>query len=265
MPRVTRSQTRNTAQPPPPSTSAPRQTTPQRSASPDPPLPPRNWAKFRDGRQGMATESGRYLVPSDGGNNILVRKDAPPPLQFQQTGNKRKFEGNTYREYQPGGTVPTAKGKVMPDCLHHTEETMRGQRFKPGTEVASRSKLTGQKFGDSDDKNMQVAKKARKEEPQKVDQNAQAEPGEGLAIVRTTPRKDQAYPYHAAPVVAKDGKDYITMEAFAGPQDASRRDMAPQVRLYREGDSNQSFHGVWANSGAFPKKDVVTIPLVKKD
>lgn len=207
------------------------------------------------------TETGKYIIPgtkndsSKPAKKLYSREDATPPREMNPAGND-VFEhgGSRYREYGPGR-------KVMPDCLHTAEEFMHGNKLAAG-EVRSQEKLTGKAFGVSDNANQKVAQQAKRKHPDAVNTNASPDVGEAYAIVRQKKPKVGESPYHAAAVVAKDGRHTVTLETSATNVDATRYNKKPEVFVQEVGSSTNSFHKIMSDTYG---KDAITVPLKKKE
>ncbi len=94
-----------------------------------------------------------------------------------------------------------------------------------------------------------------------INQFASPEVGDGIEAIRTGGTKDDGFPMHFAPVIAKTGEDYATLENYAknndqrkngDTQDASNDWYFRMYGPYKEkffGDDDQSYYGEHAKEG----------------
>jgi hypothetical protein len=145
--------------------------------------------------------------------------------------------------------------------LHTAEEVNEGGgelEFKNSL----RSRVVGTKknfglFGKDIKSNIRLARSHHK----KFDAAADPEVGQAYVIVnkkwKGRGRKDPTlgkYPFHAAGVVARDGKDRITLEVFAGEDEAEQRDIDGKYSMYEAGVTatpGRTFHEAHSSTGDF--------------
>ncbi|RKG96621.1 hypothetical protein D7X32_35495 [Corallococcus carmarthensis] len=84
-----------------------------------------------------------------------------------------------------------------------------------------------------------------------------------MTIRMNNVNKSDGFQYHAAPVIAKDGRDRITNEIFGDPAGVgtTHHDQPTRINKYTVGDSADSFHGQWKDSF---DKGPVTVALKPK-
>jgi hypothetical protein len=127
------------------------------------------------------------------------------------------------------------------DCLRFAEALAKGVVRYTANACVYDVEDTGKKFGVTDVKNMDLARKNR--------QDAGANPvaGQAFAIVRTNLRKalregnEDLPPYHIAHVIQEDGDWRVTLEADAGNPDLDR----PSFGIYSIADAAKSFHNTY--------------------
>jgi hypothetical protein len=199
--------------------------------------------------KGLISENDMYFVPNDG-SRVYVKEGAAAPVASAAAARRASttIKSKTYQGYD--------SANFLKDCLHTAEEIINGRQLQPGA-IYSKVKATGANFGESDPKNITRANDSTL--------NDAAAPGssEAYVIVNTlwgTNDKD-AYPYHAAAVVAADGKDRITLEVFASNRDARDRNVKGAYKMYTTEGAVATFHGVWK---AYFKNATVTTVIVKK-
>lgn len=140
------------------------------------------------------------------------------------------------------------------DCLGLSEllvkstkkSSTRAELLAPGT-----GKGSGYLFGNTYKKNNEIALDSNWYENEATNPNI----GEAYAIIPTVmPGKSidgsDEYPYHAAAVIAKDGTDNITLEAFAGSGQSR-----PDFHMYdtqpyssRSNKRSKTFHEVYMDA-----------------
>lgn len=208
---------------------------------------------------GKLSQHNRYFIENNG--FLWVLDGAEPP----------RYSSETMDTPATGPNIPGAGGNAAQqykryapsthfykDCLHTAEEIISEKDFKPGG-VRSRVVSTEALFGDTDasvpagadpatiaKENIDAAQGALVDDPGKVNEAATAGLGEAFVIVETDGaqlRKQGAYPFHAAGVVAVDGADRVTLEVFAGEKDATARTTKGEYAMY--GSAAQSFHAIW--------------------
>jgi hypothetical protein len=193
------------------------------------------------GKEGKLSANGHYFVA---GGQLWVHAAATAPKACTQYVDKMCPKGKgTY--YQWVGATSFLK-----DCLHTAEEIMAGKTFsyeKGG--IRSQSRDSKESIGVSDAENQRIAL-ALSRAGGSVDAGADPAAGEAYLIVEVGAFK--TYPYHAAGVVAVDGTDRVTLEMFAGTQDAkdSERKFPGKFEMY--GSGAQSFHNTYAGSFTTP-------------
>jgi hypothetical protein len=191
------------------------------------PIQPYSNAK-KGGVNGLLSENGNYFV---GGGNLYVKKGATAPHYcIGPTDTLVK----DYGKYE-------GKSSFLKDCLHTAEEIMGGKTFRydiPATR--SQSRETNDNIGDSDPKNILAAQAVSNSYAGKTNENADPGVGEGYLIVETG--NVQAYPYHAAGVVAVDGADRVTLEMFAGVKEANDDERKYPGKFNMYSASPNSFH-----------------------
>jgi hypothetical protein len=156
------------------------------------------------------------------------------------------------------------------DCLGFAECLTTGfTDIDPDKEVL-KSRDLGITFGESDEKNIQIAKQT---DPKYTNNNAIPEQGETYAIVTMNDgdhiiTDTDITPFHAATVIYQtpDGKTNVTLEAFA-----DSKDQFPRFKLYTtDPDSEDTFHKNWMKDttpGGFnknPEQPKITIVLKDK-
>jgi hypothetical protein len=193
-----------------------------------------------------------YKVPlrPNGASSLFARTDAPAPLGLQRSRSESVYEskGFEYHKYVP------AKGQAVKDCLNHTEEVMAGKQLAHD-KVYSKVKGTEDAFGDSASGNLKAAKKAGKSKTP-TNQNASPEVGDGYVIVRPQKPGPGESPYHAAPVIAKDGRRTFTAEVSAGESDGKRNATA-KIFTQEVGSKRDSFHAQLSKT--YPKSTTLVI------
>jgi hypothetical protein len=200
--------------------------------------------------KGLLSENELYFVPNDG-SRIYIKSGATGPLASKDAGRRATATvgDKTYQGYESAA--------FYRDCLHTAEEIINGKQFDPGKTVSSKVKATGDDFGDTDAKNIVAANKSA------LNDAASPGAGEAYVIVNTKWGKGNKgpYPYHAAGVVAVDGKDRITLEVFATDKDAKDRNTKGDYRMYTTEGTAATFHSHWKNQF---QDDTVTTVIVKK-
>ncbi|QJT01283.1 DUF4157 domain-containing protein [Streptomyces asoensis] len=187
------------------------------------------------------SNSGAFAI-SNGRPYIWVREDALGTISpaLVDEGKQTQIGDATYHRYSLGG-------KVLNQCLHVAEEIInnRVRDLEHGTDASlidTYSKKHGERaehFGaPSDGTNRRMAKEFVRA------RNEAADPGVGQAfvIVALKPGDREMSQFHAAAVVARDGDDCVTLEAFAG---ATERLEPAASRMYTVNGGANSFHGFW--------------------
>ncbi|MBZ4329924.1 hypothetical protein NR800_00480 [Corallococcus interemptor] len=211
------------------------------------------------------TETGKYQT-KEGDKVVFARTEpgrpATPPLGAEKSGQSSYTSGTAqYDKFE-------YKQKRVPDCLFTTEELMNDKQYDPrgkGT-INSKVAVTGEDFGVSNKANIQASKKAKKTDAAQVNEHVNPQVGDGVAIVRQGKPGVGESPYHAAPVVARDGNQFLTAEvsAPASGNAVKERTTIPKVHAFTVGDANNSFHGQLATADQYGE-DAITIGLKKKD
>jgi len=181
------------------------------------------------------SENSNYFIPHGDRRCILVAEGADAPRASNLTDFKKKeYKSKEYRQYK--------SKKFIKDCLHTAEEIINQEEFlasdeNPHSQVVG----TSEPFGDDYKSNVKLAK----ENPS--NDGADPELGQAYVIVRNAVvRKSALYPYHAAAVVAVDGKDKITLEVSAPEEkDPVRRTSFGEYTMYTTGDVGEKFHSHW--------------------
>ena len=137
------------------------------------------------------------------------------------------------------------------DCLKFAEKLAKGDiHYKADACVYG---VGGKAFGHTDVKNMQLARKHKKNE------KADPKPGQAFAIVRTNliavMKKEEAAPYHIAHVILTDGDWRVTLEANAGDPDMER----PEFGIYSVTDPVHSFHRTYKSLYGVEKAATVVL------
>ena len=138
------------------------------------------------GKIKQTTQNKNYGI--SGGKSLYVKQGLTPPLGVVKTTKTKRHGGTTYEQYKPSRMA-------FPDCLHHTEEIINNQSLRPGGGTYSREKATGRVWGQSEKRNMEIAKEAQKTSASKVNEQANPDVGEGFCIARTetAPRDGKAH------------------------------------------------------------------------
>jgi len=218
--------------------------------------------------KGRISENGQYILR--GGLNgkwladeVWVREGSPAPRYCTVTGNTNTYNGAQYTEYVPNS-------KFLEDCLHTAEEVMHERWLEQGN-LNSRVAGTNTPFGNSDAENIAAA---TAHAGSRMGDNHQESPGVGqaFAVVETdyqgdVPQNESRYPYHAAAVVARDGRDAITLEVSAGEEDAEERDQKGNFYIYEVSSGEQehapnSFH---TRQGEYFTRNAITIVIEPLD
>ena len=198
---------------------------------------------------GTMSELKNYFIPDKyNGQRIYRSNSVAAPTSSIGMGKTKTHSGKTYRLYK--------SKKFLKDCLHTAEEINADAKLKPGgvqsRVVPKRKRSQSLSFGEDDSKNIKAARVEAR------DDSAAPKVGQAYVIVNTKWPKGVGYPYHAAGVVAQDGKDRITLEVFAGSQDAKRRDTVGKYSMYTTGSIGERFHSHWVGA-YFKKKESATV------
>lgn len=199
----------------------------------------------------VESENGKYFLKNRFGNKSLY---GDPGMGIPQycTEKNNDVNGSGIARYEPSD-------KFYADCLHTAEEIMKSSRLNQGG-INSKEKTTGTDFGEGIQKNWKVVKGVDDK-----DSNENANPGVGNAFA-VVGNNTHSYTggvlcqYHAAAVVAADGKDRITMEVFGDP-DKSNRTEAAKFSIYdTDPKSGNTFHDAWGSRF----KNGITVALEPK-
>jgi len=202
-----------------------------------------------NGQKAILSSSGQYLILDNDKSHLYVRHDVGAPRYCKPSGGPSvTYSGTAYTQYEP-------VAKFLRDCLHSAEEIIWNTVLKLG-EV--RTKVGNAEFGDSEDGNIAIAK-AHRDAPG-ANQHASPVVGQAYALVSTVP--DSKYPYHAAGVLAVDGNDRVTLEVFAGAEDAQQdeREESGSFEMYST-VPGETFHDVWSAAGVFVGTNPVTVVI----
>jgi hypothetical protein len=148
------------------------------------------------------------------------------------------------------------------DCLQFAEGLAKGVVTYKGDACVYKVHgpyKTQRKFGVTDKKNVELARKYRK------DAAANPKKGQAYAIVRTNLLKalkegeEDLPPYHIAHVIIEDGDWRVTLEADAGNEDLTR----PDFGIYSIKEPSMSFHEKYKK--VYGEEAAATIVLEKSD
>ncbi|MFF0149448.1 eCIS core domain-containing protein [Amycolatopsis sulphurea] len=196
--------------------------------------------KGTGGKIWCISDSAKYVFLKDSGEEVTgilwVRKGSRNPRYFttvkvQRPGDFPKELKGDYRSCQ-------RQQLFLADCLNSAEEVMYKKPLLPHIDDKSSpikhkghiaSKITWGTYetlryiGASNKENKKFAEEyrdARKKKPGKTDYTEAPRPGQAFLIVRLALPKGGESPYHAAAVIAMDGRDRLTLETSAGTVDA---------------------------------------------
>jgi hypothetical protein len=203
--------------------------------------------KIPGGDNAVVTANGNFLIPKaglddfGGSKEIYVREGGEPPDTGQVS---LKKDPETYTHNGVRYTRYTISGKVVADCLHTAEELMHNAKFNPNAgDVRSKVSRTNTVFGDTHEGNIAASREiATLEKGAHVNHSASPEVGQAYAVVRQGEPGVGESPYHAATVVARDGKHTVTLETSAGTADGVRRNTSPKFYVQEVGSKEKSFH-----------------------
>ncbi|WP_317447752.1 DUF4157 domain-containing protein [Streptomyces collinus] len=187
------------------------------------------------------SNSGAFAIV-DGAPEIWVRHDARNGIAPALVNNNEQTQinGSLYHRYSLGGPV-------LNQCLHVAEEIInnRVNALEHGTDASvidTYSKAKGDReefFGAaSDGTNRRMARQY----PHAKDEAANPQVNQAFVIIALKPGDQVMSQFHAAAVVARDGDDCVTLEAFAGAEE-QLEDAA--ARMYTVNGGADSFHGYW--------------------
>ena len=195
------------------------------------------------------SSTGKYLILDDDNGHLYVRTDVAAPHYCAPSGGPSvTYTGTTYTQHAP-------VRQFLRDCLHTAEEIIWNQALATGQ---IRSKVGATPFGNSHDENIALVNALRAQAG--VNRNASPDTGQAYALVSTI--ADSTYPYHAGGVLATDGEDRVTVEVFAGADDArdNQRQEPGTFRMYSM-TAGETFHDMWCD-GVFAYTNPVTVVLV---
>ena len=203
------------------------------------------------------SDGKKYFIPDKYvGKRLYVADSADVPRGSEALKARKTYNGEKYTRYK--------SKKFLRDCLHTAEELNADKDLKLGgvpSKVLKRKRQNPKPivpFGKSDDENIEAAKRHA------LGQGAAPEVGQAYVIVNKKWPKGVKYPYHAAGVVAKDGKDTVTLEVFASDDDAKDRNTEGKYSMYAiGGGGGESFHDYWIDN-FFKKKDSATVVIEPK-
>jgi hypothetical protein len=207
------------------------------------------------GGQGKLSENEHYFIPDADQKSIYVEAKTAhePHISKDTTAALQTYNSKQYKKYKP-------IGQYYQDCLHTAEEIMAGGDLD--FKSSDRSRVAGTKgkaglFGQKPSKNIKLAQRYHKQ----FDNDADPYVGQAYAIVnkkwKDRRHKDPGlgrYPFHAAAVVARDGKDRITLEVHAGEDEAKGRNTDGKYYMYEAGATatqGRTFHEVQSATGDF--------------
>ncbi|MFH8342501.1 DUF4157 domain-containing protein [Streptomyces sp. AM6-12] len=196
-----------------------------------------------EGMGELRVSAGGAFAIVDGAHYLWVRADALGTISpaLQSDNRQADFLGATYHRYSLGGDV-------LNQCLHVAEEIInnRVNQLPHGQYASTIDTFSNKKgartefFGQpSDGTNRRMAREftgAR-------DEAANPQVGQAFVIVALKPGDREMSQFHAAAVVARDGNDCVTLEAFAGDEEQLEPAAA---RMYTVNGGELSFHGYWS-------------------
>jgi hypothetical protein len=193
------------------------------------------------GGLGKLSEGGDYFIPGSSGKLIYAATTAAAPRNSDAdkaapiAANSKNYQGYVSK-------------KFFKDCLHTAEEIINRKDLTPHVDVYSKVSGTSEEFGNTDADNIRLATSHARDD--------KADPGLGHAYVivnkkwltksgQKRKRSKVLYPYHAAAVVAVDGKDRVTLEVCATGADAKLRDTDGEYSMYTTTGTGKTFHTHW--------------------
>lgn len=221
-------------------------------------------ARRKNYPDGRISETGKYVIKKPGAKSLYQDdRITTAPLGMEPGSKRLKVDGTTYQQFTPAersGRGAEKSALLYDDCSHHAEETMHGKRLEPGGGY-SRSSATKETWGVSSALNIQIAQMTKGRAP--VDHDAAPEVGQAYVTQGMSRNTVIGNPYHVAPVVARDGRTTVTLEATA-PTAADERNGARQQGAYVStgqlhfqtiGSKKDSFHaGLVADYSTDTKK-----------
>lgn len=202
-----------------------------------------------NGQAASLSSGGQYLILDNDKSHLYVRQGVVAPRYCRTSaGPPVIYSGTTYIQHEP-------VRKFLRDCLHSAEEIIWNGELDLG-EI--RTKVGNAQFGDSEAGNIAIANAQRNAAG--ANQHASPAVGQAYALVSTVP--DSKYPYHAAGVLAVDGNDRVTLEVFAGAEDAQQheREEPGSFEMYASAPG-QTFHDVWSAADVFVHTNPVTVVI----
>jgi hypothetical protein len=225
--------------------------------------------------------SGTYIINKADKKYLLVKKDRLTDVQGYMISNPetlvqvpgKKLDGYVAFRYSTKFRIqdPKLNGKIYNDCLRLGEELTCGIKNYIGDESILQEKYTGKTFGDSMEKNRQIAveldqlsKRTRQSrrttstaQSVLINDDANPVPGETYAVVKTKKTKIGEHPFHISHVLFRDEDFNITLEANAAYLHLDY----PNFYMYStDPDSQNTFHKTWN----FMYNDGVTMVLVSR-
>lgn len=210
-----------------------------------------------DGKKvkGTLSETGQYFLPNGAGT---IYATSPPRACAEIGAGLYNFNGLSYRLYQPGQ-------QFLDDCLHTAEEIVNGKILEYGKGTYTRETTTNYVFGQSDQRNIEIAETAKLYSVGSINESAAPGIGNAFVIVDTEfeTKPSKRSPYHAAGVIGVDGNDRITMEVFAHGGSLVNRETDSSLGIYTVGGGSRSFHGYWSTN-YFKNYSTITIVIKAK-
>jgi len=225
--------------------------------------------------------SGTYIIKKTDQKYLLVKNDRLTDVQDYMKSNPetlvqvsgKKVDGYVAFRYSTKFRIqdPKLNGKIYNDCLRLGEELTCGIKNYIGDESILQEKHTGNIFGDSIEKNRQLAveldqssKRTRQSRRTTsttpsvvINDDANPVPGETYAIVKTKKTKVGEHPFHISHVLFRDQEFNITLEANAAYLHLDY----PNFYMYSTDPiSPDTFHKTWN----FMYKDGVTMVLASR-
>ncbi len=210
--------------------------------------------KVRVIRGKIQFESEHYRVYEKQQHLLYIAKDAPIPNILLRA-SRIPADANGFVPHQYRHPFTSEDN----DCLRFAEALAKGVVRYTDQACVYNVKDSHRKFGVTDRKNMELARKYRKD--------AAADPrvGQAYAIVRTDLQKalknstDDLPPYHIAHVIAEDDEWRVTLEADAGNPDLDR----PVFGVYSTSLPSKSFHATYKSM--YGEGAAATLVLEKND